>query len=241
MTLADKTILVTGANRGIGRALVQEALRRDARRVYAGTRAPLDHPDPRVTPLALDVTDTAQITAAAGQIDELDILINNAGICEPDDLGARAALERHFAVNFFGCYAVTTAFVPQLLRSRGAVVNNVSLMAVAPLALMPAYAASKAAAYSLTQSQRVLLAAEGVRVHAVLTGPVDTDMIAGLDIPKASPESVAAAIFTAVADGAADIFPDPLSATIAQSWHTGPAAEMARMNAALLSDQADAA
>jgi NAD(P)-dependent dehydrogenase (short-subunit alcohol dehydrogenase family) len=101
MTIKDKTVLVTGANRGIGQALAAEALARGARRVYAGTRQPLAHPDERVTPLSLDVTSTAQIQAAAGQVESLDMLINNAGIALPDDLTDPAALERHLAVNLF--------------------------------------------------------------------------------------------------------------------------------------------
>ena len=124
-------------------------------------------------------------------MESLDILINNAGISLFDDLSDRAALERHLAVNLFGTYAVTQAFLPLLTRSRGAIVNNVSLMALAPFPLTPAYAISKAAAFNLTQSLRALLAPRGVRVHAVLTGPTDTDMTRGFDIPKASPESVA--------------------------------------------------
>src|SRR4029453_6713314 len=119
MTIADKAVLVTGANRGIGRALVDEALSRGAGRVYAGTRQPLAHPDGRVTPLALDVTSTAQIQAAAGQVESLDVLINNAGIWLFDDLSDRAALERHLAVNLFGPYGVTRAFLPLLSRARG--------------------------------------------------------------------------------------------------------------------------
>ena len=91
-TLADRTVLITGANRGIGQALVEEALRRGARRVFAGTRQPLRHPDSRVTPLILDVTDAAQIRAAAEQVDTLDILINNAGLARYDDLSNRAVL-----------------------------------------------------------------------------------------------------------------------------------------------------
>src|ERR1700759_5336464 len=102
MNLRDKTVLVTGANRGIGRALVEEALRRGAARVYAGTRQPLVHPDPRVVPIALDVTDAAQVQAAAARIAELDVLINNAGFAVPDDLGDRALLDRHLAVNLYG-------------------------------------------------------------------------------------------------------------------------------------------
>ena len=126
MTIAGKTILVTGANRGIGKALVKEALRRGAQRVYAGTRQPLDQPDDRVTPLILDVTSAAQIQAAAGRVESLDILINNAGVGLYDDLTDRAALEQHLAVNLFGTYGMTQAFLPLLTRSRGAIVNVLS-------------------------------------------------------------------------------------------------------------------
>ena len=234
MTIADKTVLVTGANRGIGQALVQEALARGARRVYAGTRRPLAHPDGRVTPLTLDVTDAAQIQAAAGQAGSLDVLINNAGIARFDDLSDRAVLEQHLAVNLFGPYAVIQAFLPLLARSRGAIVNNVSTMAVAPLPLTPAYAISKAAAFSLSQSLRALLAGRGVRVHAVLTGPTDTDMTRGLDIPKASPAAVARAIFDAVDIGEEDIFPDPASQSLAQSWRGGAVKALERQNAAFV-------
>jgi len=221
MTIADKAVLVTGANRGIGHALVTEALSRGAKRVYAGTRQPMTHPDARVTPLTLDVTSAAQIQAAAGKVDSLDILINNAGLALYDDLGDRAALEQQLAVNLFGTYGVTQAFLPLLTGSRGAIVNNLSLNAFAPLPLIPAYSVSKAAAFSLTQSLRALLAGRGVRVHAVLTGPTDTDMSRGVDIPKASPESVARAIFDGVENGEEDIFPDPMSQSMAESWRSG--------------------
>jgi NAD(P)-dependent dehydrogenase (short-subunit alcohol dehydrogenase family) len=236
MTIADKTVLVTGANRGIGQALVADALRRGARRVYAGTRQPLAHPDGRVTPLTLDVTNPAQIQAAAEQVDALDLLINNAGIWLYDDLSDRAMLEEHLAVNFYGTWGVTQAFLPLLTRSKGTIVNNVSLMALAALPLTPAYSASKAAAFSLTQSLRALLAG-GVRVHAVLTGPVDTDMTRSLDIPKASPASVARAILDGVENGEEDIFPDPMSALLADGWRDGVAKALERQNAALAQAQ----
>ena len=237
MAIAGKAILVTGANRGIGQALVNEALERGAARVYAGTRQPLAHPDGRVTPLTLDVTSAAQVQAAADQISSLDILINNAGIFLFDDLSDRAVLERHLAVNFFGNYAVTWAFLPKLTRSRGAIVNNVSLAALAPIPLTPAYSISKAAAFNLTQSLRALLAGQGVRVHAALTGPVDTDMVRELDIPKASPQSVARGILDGVEKGEEDIFPDPLSASLAASWYGGAAKALERQNAALVQEQ----
>lgn len=234
MTLADKTVLVTGANRGIGRALTEEALSRGAKRVYAGTRQPFAHPDERVTPLTLDVTSAAQIQAAVDRVESLDILINNAGVFLGDDLSDRAALDQHLAVNLFGTYSVSKAFLRPLTRSQGAIVNNVSLMALAPLPLTPAYSISKAAALSLTQSLRALLAGQGVRVHAVLTGPTDTDMTRGLEIPKASPEQVARAIFDAVEDREEDIFPDPMSQSLADSWHAGPAKALERQNAAFV-------
>jgi NAD(P)-dependent dehydrogenase (short-subunit alcohol dehydrogenase family) len=233
MITAGKTILVTGANRGIGQALADEALNRGAKRVYAGTRARLAHPDQRVTPLTLDVTSAAQIQQAADQVSSLDILINNAGIAAYDDLSDRAALDRHLAVNFFGTYAVTQAFLPHLVRSRGAIVNILSTNALAPLPLIPAYSISKAAAFNLTQSLRALLAGPGVRVHAVLTGPVDTDMTSSIDIAKASPQSVARAIFDAVENEQEDIFPDPMSQSVAEGWRTSAVKELERQQAAL--------
>jgi NAD(P)-dependent dehydrogenase (short-subunit alcohol dehydrogenase family) len=234
MTVTGKTVLVTGANRGIGQALVDEALRRGAARVYAGTRQPLTHADRRVTALTLDVTDAAQIQAAVKEVESLDILINNAGIAMFDDLSDRSVLEHHLAVNFFGPYTVTQAFLPKLTQSSGAIVNNVSVMALAPLPFTPAYAISKAAAFNWTQSIRALLAGQGVRVHAVLTGPTDTEMTRGFEIPKASPQSVAQAIFEGVENGEEDIFPDPMSAALAESWRGGAVKAFERESAALI-------
>jgi NAD(P)-dependent dehydrogenase (short-subunit alcohol dehydrogenase family) len=234
MTIADRAVLVTGANRGIGQALVEEALRRGAKRVYAGTRQPLAHSDARVTPLILDVTDAAQIRAAVERVESLDVLINNAGLALFDDLSDRATLERHLAVNLFGPYAVTQAFLQLLTRSRGAIVNVLSLSALAPLPIVPSYSISKAAAFSLSQSLRALLAGQGVSVHAVLNGPVDTEMSRGFDVPKASPESVARAIFDGVGAGEEDIFPDPISETMAESWRSGAAKALERQNAAVV-------
>jgi NAD(P)-dependent dehydrogenase (short-subunit alcohol dehydrogenase family) len=237
MTIADKAVLVTGANRGIGRALVEEALTRGAKRVYAATRQPVAHPDARVTPLTIDVTDAAQIQEAVGKVESLDILINNAGLALYDDLSDPTPLEQQLAVNLFGTYRVTQAFLPALTRSRGAIVNVGSVTAFAALPLIPAYSISKAAAFSLSQSMRALLAGRGVTVHAVLAGPVDTDMSRDLDIPKASPESVARAILDGVQNGEEDIFPDPMAASMAESWRTGAAKALEWQFAALLDAQ----
>jgi NAD(P)-dependent dehydrogenase (short-subunit alcohol dehydrogenase family) len=234
MPIADKTILVTGANRGIGQALVEEALRRGAKRVYAGTRQPLTHPDRRVTPLILDVTNAEHIQAASRSVSSLDILINNAGLALYEDLSDRAALEQLLAVNLYGTYGVTQAFLPLLTGSTGAIVNVLSLAAVAAVPVMPAYSISKAAELSLSQSMRALLAERDVRVHTVLGGPVDTDMTRVLDIPKATPQSVARRIFDGVDNEEEDIFPDTLSDSVADGWRGGVTKALEHQNAQLL-------
>jgi NAD(P)-dependent dehydrogenase (short-subunit alcohol dehydrogenase family) len=189
--IVNKSVLVTGANRGLGQALVDEALSRSAKRVYAAARRPLVVTDDRVTPLLLDVTVPAQIQEAVDAVESLDILINNAGVSVADNLSDRSAFEQHLAVNLYGTLDVTRAFLPALTSTRGAVVNIVSLGAVAAVPVLPAYSVSKAASLSLTQSLRALLAGRGVSVYAVMPGPIDTDMVRDLDIPKTSPEDVA--------------------------------------------------
>jgi NAD(P)-dependent dehydrogenase (short-subunit alcohol dehydrogenase family) len=203
--------------------------------VYVGTRKPLvANGDARVTALSLDITNAAQIRDAVQQVDSLDVLINNAGLAVYDDLSDSSVLQQHLSVNLLGTYGVIQAFLPLLAQSRGSVVNNLSVNALAPLPLIPAYSISKAAAFSLTQSLRVILAAQGVRVHAVLTGPVDTDMTRGLDIPKASPQSVAQGIFDGLENDEDEIFPDPMSRSLVEPWHGGAAKLLERQYVALL-------
>lgn len=237
MDIAGKTVLITGANRGIGRALVTEALRRGAKRVFAGSRGPLDITDDRVTAVTLDVTNASHIHRAVEAIDTLDVLINNAGVAIGDDLSNLDVVRQHLQVNLLGMVEVTQAFVSLLKRSRGAVVNNLSLAALAPLPMIPAYSISKAAAFNLTQSLRMLLASEGVTVHGVVLGPVDTDMNRGLEIPKASPESAAAGIFDGLARGDEEIFPDPASASVAEGWRAGAAKALERQFAVFVAQR----
>ena len=238
MNIVDKTVLITGANRGIGRALVDEALRRGAKRVYAGTRSTFQPADDRVTPLTLDVTSASQIQQAVHEIDNLDVLINNAGVAIYDDLSNLDVIEQHLAVNFLGMFKVTQAVLPLLKRSKGAIVNNLSLVSLAALPIIPAYSISKAAAFNMTQSLRALLAPQGVTVHAVVLGPIDTDMNRGFDIPKASPESAALRIFAGLEKGEDDIFPDPASLSIAEGWRTGAAKALERQFAAFVPQSA---
>jgi NAD(P)-dependent dehydrogenase (short-subunit alcohol dehydrogenase family) len=221
MKIANKTVLITGANRGIGQALVNEALHRGAKRVYAGTRGTIENKDTRVTPITLDVTNVSQIQQAAREIGELDVLVNNAGIALYDDLSNLDAMEKQFAVNVFGTFNVTRAFLPLLKHSRGAIVNNLSMAALAALPFIPSYSISKAASSNMTESLRALLAGEGVTVHAVFLGPVDTDMNRGLEIPKATPESAAQGIFDGLENGEEDIFPDPASRLLTEAWRAG--------------------
>jgi NAD(P)-dependent dehydrogenase (short-subunit alcohol dehydrogenase family) len=232
--IEGKSVLVTGANRGLGKALVQEALKRGARRVYAASRRPVAHADERVIPVILDVTDPAQIQQAAEGVDSLDILINNAGVSLPDDLSDRVAFEHHLAVNLYGTLDVTHAFLPSLSRGRGALVNVVSVGALAAVPVLPAYSVSKAALLSLTQSLRALLAGQGVSVHAVMPGPIDTDMVRDLDVPKTPPADVARAALDGVELGEEEVFPDPFSQMWAEGWRAGVAKELEQMNAAMV-------
>jgi NAD(P)-dependent dehydrogenase (short-subunit alcohol dehydrogenase family) len=238
MNIENATVLITGANRGIGRALVNEALRRGAKRIYAGTRRPLENADKRVTPLTLDVTSASQIQRAVDDVDTLDVLINNAGIAVYDDLSKLDVIEQHLAVNLFGPLKVTQAFLPLLKRSNGAIVNNLSLVALAALPVIPAYSISKAAAFNMTQSLRAFLAGQGVTVHAVFLGPIDTDMNRGFDIPKASAETAAQGIFDGLKRGEQDIFPDPASQSLAEGWRNGAVKALERQYAASLQKSA---
>jgi NAD(P)-dependent dehydrogenase (short-subunit alcohol dehydrogenase family) len=238
MNITNKTVLITGANRGIGQALVHEALRRGAKRVYAGTRSPMPNADERVTPLALDVTSALQIQRAVDEVGALDVLINNAGVAIYDDLSNLEVIEKHLAVNCFGLIKVTHAFLPLLKRAKGAILNNLSMAALAPLPIIPAYSISKAAALNMTLSLRALLASQGVTVHAVVLGPVDTDMNRGFEIPKVSTESAAVGIFDGLEKGEDDIFPDPASRSIAEGWRTGVNKGLERQFAAFAPESA---
>lgn len=235
MHIARKTVLITGANRGIGEALVKEALKRGAKRVFAGTRSSIPNTDPRVTALTLDVTNAQQVQRALDEVADLDVLINNAGIGILEDLTDLGLIQKQLDVNLLGTLKVTQVFLPLLARSKGAVVNILSLFAIAPFSFTPGYSISKAAALSLTQSLRALLARQEIDVHAVIPASVDTDMTRGFDIRKASPESVAAGTFDGLERGEEDIFPDPTSRSLADGWRTGVVKALERqINAVVL-------
>ena len=234
MDITKKTILITGANRGVGRALLEEALKRGASRVYAGSRSAFRHPDQRVTPVTLDVTLPGDVERVAGEVGALDLLINNAGIALFDDLSDPSFIDRHLAVNLLGPYRITQAFLPRLAHARGAILNVLSLAALAPVPVTPSYSISKAAAHSLTQTLRAYLAGRGVTVHGVYLGPTDTDMTRGFDIPKAAPADVAREVFSGLARGEEEIFPDPVSRNMAEGWRKGVVKAFERQYAGFL-------
>lgn len=227
MEIIGTTALVTGANRGLGRALVDTLLERGAARVYAAARDPrtvLAHD--RVTPVRLDLTDPASIEAAALAVGDVDLVVNNAGTAHfgPAIDASREHLVDELAVNYLGLHAMVTAFSPALERSKGAFVNVLTLLSHAPAPVMAGYSASKAAAHSLTLSLRPGLARRGIAVHAVYPGGMDTDMLAGVEAPKADPRTVAARILDGVVAGEAEIFPDDVSRRMGELWDRDPRA-----------------
>lgn len=223
MNIEQSTCFVSGANRGIGKALVSSLLTFGAGKVYAAARntANLREFDDRVVPLQLDLADPESIQQAAGLAQDVNLLINNAGVLTFGDiLGVdEAAIERDFEVNFFGSLRMARAFAPQMvLQGSGAVVNLLTLLSLASMPSMAAYNASKAAAWSMSLSLRASLADKGINVHTVFPGAVNTDMLAGIDMDKTSPQIVAEAIVQGVNDGEEDIFPDPMSKQVYAAW-----------------------
>jgi NAD(P)-dependent dehydrogenase (short-subunit alcohol dehydrogenase family) len=227
MQVKDSAALVTGSNRGIGRALVEALLERGARRVYASARnasalEPLVSLDPvRVHALPLDITDHAAVRAATVAASDITLLVNNAGVLSPGRLleldpdRARADME----TNYFGTLAMINGFAPLVIANGGgAIVNVLTIVALASMPALAGYNASKAAAWSLTQSYRADLAQSGVAVHGVYPGPVDTDMARAFDVPKTPPRDVAQRILDGVERGIEDIFPDPMSEQVYSAW-----------------------
>jgi len=228
MELENRTVLVTGANRGIGAALVSELLKRNVAKVYAGARRTESLPDfadPRVIPLALDITQQSQIQAAAKRAKDVDLLMNNAGSATYASVleSPLEMISRDMQTNYYGTLSVIRAFVPVLEKSgNGAIVNMLTIVSLASMAVLGGYSASKAALYSATQALRKELKNRGIRVHGVFPGPVDTDMTKDLQITKTSPVEVARAILEGLKRGVEDIYPDPMALQMSELWSKNP-------------------
>jgi len=243
--IAGSVALVTGANRGIGRALVEALLSRGVKKVYAAARNPeaLEglH-DERIVPLRLDVTDADQVRAAAEAAADVELVFNNAGVALAFSLTDAAVVDqaRHeMDVNYFGPLQLLQRLAPTLARNGGGAVINVgSTAGLTNLPIIPTYSASKAALHSLTQAARILLGTQGTSVFGVYPGPVDTDMTRDLPLQKSPARDVAFAILDAVEAGQEDIYPDPFSAEFGRQFESSPKAaerQMAAIATAVLS------
>ena len=237
--------LVTGANRGIGRALTAALLARGARKVYATARNPetlLDLRDERVVSLRLDVTDADQIRAAGEAATDVELVFNNAGLLLATGIADSSVLDqarREMEVNYFGPLQLLHRLAPTLARNGGgAVVNIGSAAGLTNVPFYPTYSASKAALHSITQAARILLGPQGTSVFGVYAGPVDTDMVRDLALPKTAPRDVAFAILDGIEAGQEDIFPDPFALDFGRQFQSSPKAserQIAAMAGAMLS------
>ena len=222
MNVEGSVALVTGANRGIGKAIAEELLARGAAKVYAGVRDIASVTDARLTPVALDVTRPERFTELAGELGDVNILVNNAGIARPafplaaslDD--ARAELE----TNYLSLVASTQAFAPVLAANGGgAIVNILSAVSWVALPHLATYSASKSAAWAYTNAARIELKPQGTQVIGVHVGYVDTDLTAALDVDKVSPQQVSAATVQALQSGSPEAIADDFSRSIKSSLH----------------------
>jgi NAD(P)-dependent dehydrogenase (short-subunit alcohol dehydrogenase family) len=227
MKLQNATALVTGANRGIGRAFVQALLDADVQKVYATARQhsrleALTALDPtRVIPLQVDVTDHNLVSQLTEQAPDVNLLINNAGVLSFGNILETPieAIHQQFDVNFYGTLNMARAFVPVLERNGGgAIVNLLTLVALASMPGLAAYNASKAAAWSMTQSLRASVADRNIAVYGVFPGAVDTDMLAGVEMAKTSPADIVTAVLQGIETDQEDIFPDPMSTQLYTAW-----------------------
>lgn len=197
MKLDNKTILVTGSNRGIGKATVVALLKHPVRKVYAAVRRIKDLPpfnDSRVVPIQLDISDPLNIQQAVAQAQDVEVLINNAGVLSYAGVisGENSLLKQDMEVNYFGTLNLSRSFIPVLEKQGGgAIVNLLSVVSLASMAGVAGYCASKAALFSATQAMRTELKAKNISVHGVFPGPIDTDMGKGLDMPKTSAQVTA--------------------------------------------------
>ncbi|OJJ13923.1 hypothetical protein BKI52_44970 [marine bacterium AO1-C] len=227
-TLKNKVVLITGANRGIGKSLVQAALQKGAKKVYATSRDLKKMPnfaDQRVVSLALDITNNDQIIETAKQTTDVQILINNAGVLTAGNIleGAINDIKNDLDVNFYGTIHMMRAFAPILANNAPArIINIASIVAYSPLPTIAGYSASKAALFSATLSARIELAKKGVTVHAVNPGAIDTDMNKGSDWDMASADDVATTILDQVENEELDIIPEDIGLGMFNAWKEAP-------------------
>lgn len=226
-----KIALVTGANRGMGRAYVEALLVAGAAKVYAaardiGTVRDLATQDARVVPVALDVTKPETVAGAVSAAGDVTVLINNAGVAAFERLVGAESIDParlEMDVNYFGALNMIRAFAPVLdANGGGVIVNMASIVSFVNFPMIGSYSASKAAVHSLTQGSRAEFADRNISVVGVYPGPVDTDMSENLEMDKASPADVAQTVLESIEAGEEDIFPDPMSTELHQGLLADP-------------------
>ncbi len=215
MQIKDAVALVTGAGRGLGQVYARELVHRGAAKIYGAARRAESVTEPGVTPIALDITDANRVAEVARQCSDVSLLVNNAGVMKAstfiDAPNLDAARTRN-GTNYFGTLSMCRAFAPVLAANGGgAIVNMLSVTSFFTNPFNASYGASKAAGWSLTNGLRIELAHRGTLVVAVHAGFIDTDMAAGIDAPKVSPESVAEQVFDAVESGKIEVLADERS------------------------------
>jgi len=227
MKLDNATVLITGANRGLGLAFAREALARGARKVYAAARDPASVTLPGVVPLKLDVTHPDDIAAAARACGDVTLLINNAGIAATGGFLAEdsiTAAQRHLDTNFFGPLRLTQAFAPLLAANGGgAILNVLSVASWISGPLLGNYGMSKAAAWALTNGTRIELREQKTQVLGLHVGFIDTDLTTGMDVPKLAPDAVVRTTFDALEAGASEILADDFTRQVHAGLSADPA------------------
>ncbi|WP_433086677.1 SDR family oxidoreductase [Dactylosporangium sp. CA-052675] len=223
--MRNEVVLVTGGNRGLGRAFVEEALARGASKVYAAARDPRSVSVPGAVPLALDVTDPDSVRRAAAEATDVTVLINNAGISTRASVlhGDLDDIRREFETNFYGTINVTRAFAPVLAANGGGHVLDVHSV-LSWISQGTSYSASKAAVWQATNAFRLELAPQGTTVTGLHVGYIDTDMAAGVDGPKVTAQDVARQALDGVEEGAFEVLADEITRTVKRGLSADPAA-----------------
>lgn len=226
MKLQNATVLVTGANRGLGAEFARQALARGARKVYAAARDPRTVTLDGLVPVRLDVTDAGGAAQLAAELGDVDLVINNAGIADMKtlfDADTDASLRRMLDTNVFGMLNVSRAFAPVLARNGGgAFLNVLSVASWVSAPVLAAYAVSKSAAWSLTNGLRNELASQGTQVLALHVGFIDTDLTKGLEVPKLGVATVVDSGFGALEQGLAEVAVDELSQAVKRGLSAEP-------------------
>jgi NAD(P)-dependent dehydrogenase (short-subunit alcohol dehydrogenase family) len=227
MQLANATVLITGANRGLGLAFAREALARGARKVYAAARDPASVTLPGVVAIQLDVTSPKEIAAAARDYPDVTLLINNAGIAATGGFLAEDSLtsaQRHFDTNVFGTMRLTQAFAPVLAANGGgAILNVLSIASWINGPLLGVYGMSKSAAWAMTNGTRIELSAQHTQVLALHVGFIDTDLTRGLDVPKTAPDALVRTALDALEAGASEVLADEVTHQVHAGLSATPA------------------